>query len=315
MAEGWSSTLDSLFSIRRPSRLNRLAVALRRSEFVLESHVRRDQRKRRRGRLAALRRLVELGLTVALVAGPIALVVLWLAFQHKPGWYRPAVLDDAGVQRAQRDAVSMADRVSDRMAEGKPFDVVLVDRSVNEWLAALPHAWPDARDALPPELTQPVVRFIGQPHGGGSSGAPDRLAVPPGEIIVGAHFARGGWRAIASGRFSLRVSADGTMIEIGWNGAYGGSLRLPEWLVEKLLGEQPVHRWITGINGKAGAKSGTTDRSGIGGRAAWRSSSAAKLLKGFEIDNRFVWFNGERPFRIDSIEIDEGELHLRIEPR
>ena len=212
----------------------------------------------------------------------------------------------------------MADLVSDRMVEGEPFDVVLVDRSVNEWLAALPHAWPDALDALPPELSRPVVRFIGKPLWDRlSSRSNDRLEslshterqsrFAPGEIIVGAHFAHGGWSAIASVRASLCVSEDGTRIEIRWNGAYGGSLALPEWLVENLLTEQPVDRWIAGVSRKAGSSGGPKDRSGTDG--------AAKLLQGFEIDNRFVWFNGKRPFRIDSIEIDEGELHLRIEPR
>ena len=45
-----------------------------------------------------------------------------------------------------------------------------------------------------------------------------------------------------------------------------------------------------------------------------RIQSVDDLFDGVAIGNRFVWFNGDRPFRIESVRIDDGQLRLRIEP-
>ena len=71
-------------------------------------------------------------LTVALVVVPLTLIVAWLTFQHKPGWYRPVLLDEAGLAHARKEAVATADWVSDRMVQGQAFEVVLTARSLNE---------------------------------------------------------------------------------------------------------------------------------------------------------------------------------------
>ncbi len=141
-------------------------------------------------------------LTVGLVAGLVALIALWLTFQHKPGWYRPATLDVAGIQQARSQAIATADFVGDQMVRGEPFDVVLLDRSVNEWLAALPHVWPDALDSLPPELSDLAVRF------------------DEGEVRIGAHYAARKWQAIVSVDMLLRRSDDGRAVEIVLGGAH-----------------------------------------------------------------------------------------------
>jgi len=227
-------------------------------------------------------------LSLALAAGLIALIALWLAFQYKPGWYRPIVLDDAGIQRAERQAVAVADDVGDQMVEGRPFRVVLQDRSVNEWLAALPHVWPDARDALPPELTEPVVRF------------------EDGCIKVGAHYAAGGWRTIVNMGLTLGVSADGTTVEIALNGARGGSLPIPRSVLDRVFAQLSRSPPVGQDKPRHAAD--------VLASALREIESLDDLFEGVRIDNRFVWPNGDRPFRIESIEIDNGQLRLRIEP-
>ena len=235
-----------------------------------------------------MRRVAGIVLPVALVGGLVSLVVLWLLFQHKPVWYRPATLDEAGIRRARADATAKADSVSDRMVQGRPFEVVLTDRHVNEWLAALPHSWPDASRSIPPELSDLAVRF------------------EDGHLRVGAHVERSGWHVILSAGLAIRMDDDGAFIELALIDVRGGSLAVPKAILERLLA--PLRRRVrTG----RGADSDVADSLAS---ALEDLDSADELFGGVKIRNRFIWRNGDRPFRIDSLTIDRGELRLRLVP-
>lgn len=227
-------------------------------------------------------------MVISVVGSLCSLTVLWLTFQHKPGWYRPVVLDKQGSREAKADAITTADRVGDRMVEGLPFEVTLSDRSVNGWLAALPHAWPDAGRALPSELSNPAVRF--DDH----------------ELRVGAHCALNGWQAIISLKLAIGLTDEGRNLTIALTGAYGGSLPVPRAVLERAL-EPLVSTLQTDCN--------VPDTSADPLSAALCGiQSVDNLYNGISIRNRFVWLNGDRPFRIESLTVGEGELRLRIEP-
>lgn len=238
-----------------------------------------------------LRRLLPRVLTGALVAGPVALIALWLAFQHKPGWYRPTTLDEAGIQRARGTAVETADRVSDQMVEGQPFDVVLDERAVNEWLAVLPHIWPEARDVLPRELSDPAVSF------------------DDGRVRVGAYYAAGAWRAIVSVVLALGVSKDGTVIEVELSGAQAGSLPVPRMILRRVWDRFQTGAPMSNVDFQMSIEPQLFDT-----RHSSLDISLEELFYGVRIRNRFIWFNGQRPFRIESFNINAGELRLRIRP-
>ena len=229
-------------------------------------------------------------LTVVFVAVPVTLSALWLAFHHKPGWYQPVSLDEAGVQRARSQAVGVADFVSDRMVEGEEFDVLLQDRSINEWLAAWLRDWPDGRDALPPELSDPAIHF------------------DAGRIRVAAYFATGGWRAIVSVALTLGLTVDGSAVEIRLSGAHAGSLPLPRVILDDVLDHL--------LQGARAGPPWEDSHSTMGPLASILREvrSVDELFEGVRIRNRFVWFNGERPFRIESLTIDDGNLRLRVRP-
>ncbi len=241
------------------------------------------KRLRRRGR-----RVVGVVLGAAATLGLAVLLVLWLMFQHRPAWYSPARLNEAGIQQARSEATELADSLGDRMARGRPFEVVLIDRKVNEWLAALPHCWPEARRSVPSEISEPAVRFNA------------------GRMHAGAHCESGGWRAIINVELALGVSEDGMSIEIALFEARGGSLQIPRAILGKLL--DPL------LRGVGDASSRSTDPAGEFLPDLGDVGSVDDLFRGVKIRNRFVWGNGDRPFRIDSITIGEGELRLGIEP-
>jgi hypothetical protein len=232
------------------------------------------------------RRLLKHGITGALAAGPFVLVVLWLMLHHKPGWYRPVALDEAGLQLARDDATTMADDISDRIVMGDAFDLALRARAVNEWLAGLSGFWPEVEQSIPPELTDPAMGF------------------EPGCVRVGALYTGQRWRAIISAGLSVRLSGDARSIEIALKDIRGGSLPAPRAVLGRLI--DPLLE-------RARDRSSDEERSPL--ESALRDvRSVDDLFKGVKVRNDFVWPNGERPFRIDSIKINDGELTLRIEP-
>jgi hypothetical protein len=227
-------------------------------------------------------------LFVVLGTTPIAIVALWLTFQHKPGWYCPAVLGEPGMQQARSAAVQVADYVSDQMVLGQPFEAVFHDCEVNKWLAALPYSWPEASDVLPPEITDLAVRF------------------ESGKVRAGAHYERNGWQAILSVGLTVSVSADGNDISIALDGVYGGSLPVPRVVLRRMM-DQLLESFSTD-------RDLASDGMQPLASAIRNVQSAEDLFSGLRIRNRFVWFNGDRPFRIKAVDIGEGELRLRIEP-
>jgi len=225
-------------------------------------------------------------------AATLSLVVLlgfWLAFQHKPAWYQPVHLDEQGYQRARRDSLTTADSISDQMVQGKEFELVLSDRTVNEWLAALPLLWPEAKRALPEELHDPAIRFT-----------EDR-------IRFAAHFDKSGWQAIVSVDLIVRVSDDGTSITIALAGARGGSLPIPRTIIARLL--QPLIE-----QARRRGNHQNNDANSPWDAAVKGVRSVDELYTGVTTRNRFVWPNGKRSYRIASIRAGNGELRLRLQP-
>lgn len=161
-------------------------------------------------------RLRRIGFWI-LVALPIAVVGGWLALRYIPSWYRPVVLSSEELVRVKGDIAGRADWISHRMVAERSFELILHDYTINEWLAALPHAWPDAWRVVPPELTDPVIRF------------------EPGGIILAAHCAKDGWEAIISVRVEVAVSADGDAIDVGVTSVRGGVLPMPSSVIDRLL--------------------------------------------------------------------------------
>jgi len=222
---------------------------------------------------------------VALVAFgsfSVALLVLWMIFQHIPSLYRPLTPDREGVHRAQIDTATLADWISEKMVGGEPFEIILHDRSVNEWLAALPHILPDTRRSMPRGISKPVVRF------------------DPDAILIAARCSRGGWEVIASLTMEMRVLENGNL-RLALRKVYGGSLPVPGMVVEAMLKplrelDDPVHTVEPLLDGLRSVE------------------SVDGLFEGVEIRNRFIWPNGRRVFRVDSITIVDGAVRLVVSP-
>lgn len=215
-------------------------------------------------------------LSVVLVIGAI-----WLTFQHRPGWYRPAAADEPTIQRAQTESAALADETSRQIVERKDFEIRLTDRMINDWLAAMPVLWPEAREWLPPGVRDPAVGF------------------DDGEMRVGVFVEREGWRVIANASVAAEVSPDKSTINVMLRSVRGGSLPMPQGVVESLW-----ERVVSGV------RRGRIDGLHIAGPEGDANESAHELA----IRNRFVWPNGERPFRITRFDAQNGVLTIGMEP-
>jgi hypothetical protein len=210
-------------------------------------------------------------------------VAIWLAAQHKPRWYRPPVLDEQGLRRARVDAVNAADGIGDRLAERTSFEVTLTDESINQWLAAWPTTDPESYGAVPPEIQSLAVRF------------------EQGSMRIGAQFENDGWEGIFSIVVAAGVEADPGVVTLALQQARLGSLPLPKSAMEGL---------VTQVRDLYAA-----DRPrGSTGDSLAQLRSANDLFAGIRIDNRFTWFNGKRPFVIESIDFEEGLARIRLLP-
>lgn len=239
----------------------------------------------RRPRTAA-RKWLRRAAVAAGVLLPTALIALWLTFQHIPAWYKPVPVTSAVVEQARTSVTDSFDRVSDQVVAGETFEVVLEEAQVNAWLAAAPQVWPAIADVVPPEIKQSAVAF--------------EEAI----VRIGVRVQHNGWKAILSVGLRLDVDADGETVGLALTDLHGGSLPAPRSLLRELLDPLLARARRT--------RARDVDE-------PWRYfldevRSVDDLFEGLHTENRFVWPNGDRPFRIRSIRVGGGTLRLTIEP-
>ena len=231
----------------------------------------------RRGWRYLRRLLLVLPLLLLLVA-----VILYLTAQHIPTWYRPAPLNPEDYRRVRADATNFVDSVGDRLVMQEVFELELSDHALNEWLTALPELWPDVKEDWPRQLSAPALKF-----------APDA-------VHLGALYEDERWKGIVNASFTCAVSADKQELTFRLLAARAGSLPVPEVVLNELLAPLRAELQESGVNPAH--------------RARIQLDSAEELYRGVTIPNHFVWPNGKRPFRFESIKIKDGSIHLRVVP-
>jgi len=219
-------------------------------------------------------------------------IALWLTFQHKPGWYRPISADDAITQRARLEVANLADSISDALVHRRPFELVLSDHSLNEWLAALPQVWPDVAEQWPRELTQPAVSF-----------QRDR-------IRLGVHGETRGWRVILGFAFLLSADDGDDAMRLTLSGMQGGSLPIPRFLIRRSLQSAAENHADTAALTAQPDPTRPLELENL----LDSPRSVDEWFAGVRVRNRFIWPNGRRPFRIGALSITDGELRARLDP-
>lgn len=117
-----------------------------------------------------------------------------------------------------------------------------------------------------------------------------RLCFEQGAVQVGIRHHWGSIQSIFNARLTPRVNTNHLVVAL--EECRAGSLRVPITLLGK--------RWAASDAG-----------------AAWWDRTVGSLLgepRRTDVRNRFYWPNGDIPFRLDGIEIDEHRLTMFIEP-
>lgn len=204
----------------------------------------------------------------------LALVALWLAFQRRPGWYRPIIPADTVVRQARSETTAAIEETGQLMVRGTTFRISLDEGKLNEWVAALPYLWPDE-----------ASRVFDTLHG-------LAVQVEDGRVRIGGLLERGGWRTVVHLAVRVELVHSASKVRIVLEDVRAGALPVPLMALE--------------------AAAARADRSISLGHG--RKVKLEQLFTGAEIENRFVWPNGERPFRIQSISIEHNEIILDLEP-
>ena len=224
---------------------------------------------------------------LALIGGLIlGLVIAWLATNYIPTWYDPPQLSDDDLPRVRADLPATMQEFTDRLVVGGTFEFKLSAGQVNEWIAGRASIWPDAQGSLPEWLQDPVVAFEG------------------GRLIVAARAQRSGWRAIVSAHVTVSVDGDDLVIRLVKTAV--GALGTPmQPIVDALC--RSVHELLD----PSGDLPQYLRRLAEG---LDRVKTDQTLRDGVHVENRFIWPNGERRFRITQIRAEHGWLTLFVEP-
>ena len=216
----------------------------------------------------------------------VLLVAVWLTFQHKPSWYRPARIAESELQSV-RDSLTDANlEFSSGLASGQPFDFSLDAKRVNQWIAAREHIYPEAEPWVPSWVRDPVVAFEG------------------GKLILAGVVEFEGWKAVASAHVAVELADESIRIRLA--GVRGGSLPIPLSSGDEAIGALASQSARSG-DALPEALRLLTDE--------MRTRAPSEVLReGTSVANRFEYPDGKRRFRILKCQFNDGTMTLRIEP-
>ena len=211
---------------------------------------------------------------------PLVLAGMWLAVQHVPDWYVPPAIPPRDYQKVRDDFEAVFNEISEKLMSSEPFTLVLKDRQLNNWLAIRGQILPETARWLPEYLEDPMVRFDND------------------MLTVAGTATRGSVRSVVSLGWQLEVGPETIVARL--RETRSGSLPLSHGLISKALA-------------RVGGDSPSSDATALGGGL----NLAGKIRQagtGLDIENRFRWKNGDRLFRITSLESRGGVVRVKIQP-
>jgi len=223
------------------------------------------------------RRRLKAGATLAGACLAVAMVTIWLMFQHIPAWYQPPAIGPQELRAIHDDLKGTVDQLTGYLINSpEAFERRFTQEQINQWLSAREAIWPLSRKWLPEMLTNPFV------------------SIEPDGIRLATTFRKGGLQSVLNARFTAEVSPRG--IELRLVKVALGSLPVPSFVVRDQLDRLDEQL-------KAGAGDNGSAKEGLAG-----------LFRGIVLPNKYVWPNGKKPFRIIGLRFESGTCIATFEP-
>jgi hypothetical protein len=230
--------------------------------------------------------LVRAAGAAALLFG-LGVVVLWLAVERVPAWYAPLEVSQAELVRVRNSVPNTYQALTDQVMLGDAFDFSISEQTVTEWVVARGELYPEARTWLPDWVRDPVICFR------------------DGRCIVAARIDYQGWQTILGIHLALEVADDAVAARV--EKLTAGAVAIPlsrlagplaELLDERRLDvtlmPDPVAEVILRL----------------------RAEGAEKLIaEGASWPNLFTLRNGRRLVKLRGVQMADGNLIARVEPR
>jgi len=233
------------------------------------------------------RRQLQRGLLAATALVVIGSGISCLYLQHIPGWYQPLWLSQVEIDTAQDKLEQIFEAISQQMVEGEEFSVAFTTRQLNEMLSVQQVAWPAATDWMDPHMKTPCIAI-----------SRDRLA-------LGLRYQWGNIQSILS--LDLKPRVCGEQLNIDIQALRAGSMLLPKALITNKLAN-PDNPQETS---KRSLKTGSSYDTVLKNIAQQLQIDENSLV----IENLFDWPNGEIPFAVTALTLDDDSITLHILPK
>jgi hypothetical protein len=159
-------------------------------------------------------RPAKLALIIA-AAVLLSTIPFYLALVRIPNWYKITYISPERHQTVRDDLEAAFNALNLPMQASQPFQYVLHQDRLNNWIAARHQIWPRLERYLPPQLEHPAVAFRN-----------DR-------VLLAAVVRPAGLRAVVS--VALSVHPEPRRVTVRLESCRVGALPLPRWLLRRLL--------------------------------------------------------------------------------
>ncbi len=214
-------------------------------------------------------------------------IILFMAFQRIPSWYRPIEIPQAEWARVRESLPQTYSQLSKTINRREDSVFALSGKTATEWVVLRQELYPDAKEWLPPWIRNPVIVFEND------------------SCVIGARIDYKSWQAIIGIHLVAEVNENTVTIRV--ERVTAGSLPVPKSVVgnimERLLNNSGLDiDTLPDFAASVVGKLRTTDSTQI-------------VTQGVSWTNLFKFPNGKRLFKIGEVSTVDGELRVQILPQ
>ena len=220
---------------------------------------------------------------VLLISG----IILFMAFQRIPSWYRPIEIPQAEWPRVRESLPQTYSQLSKMINRSKDSVFALSEKTATEWVVLRQELYPDAQEWIPSWIRNPVVVFENS------------------TCVIGARVDYKGWQAIMGIHLVAEVNENTVTIRV--DQVTAGALPVPKSVISDI-----IQRLLN--NADLDVDTLPDFAASVVGKL--RNTDPTQIVtQGISWKNLFKFPNGKRLFKIGEVSTEGGELRVQILPQ